>query len=241
MAWNKDYFYLKLLTIIGFVGKKKQIQNCQILAVLHEVIIGDFVGKLKEYLTRWKLLNFVREEVILSLFAKDEHIIIRDDGKPFVFTGQNINNVRVYFAPRRVSTGKINLLSINNFIFGDNQPCMLTKKDCAVLCKLFILVSEKARQEVARLHFKRPKTAYILFATEKRKSIVENNPEMGIASVSKMTATMWKEASDEEKEIYVKQYLEEKAIHQSNLKSWRPVFKELDYDEESESSSSSSD
>ena len=243
ITWKKDCFYLKLLTIIGFVGKKKQIQNCQILAVLHEVIIGDFVGKLKEYLTRWKLLNFAREEVILALCVKDEQIIIRDDGKPFVFSGERINNVCVYSAPRHRSSlaGNIHLTPINNFIFGDGQPCMLTQKDKAVLWKLFILVSEKARQDVARLHIKKPKTGYILFATEKRKNIEENNPEMEVVSAVKMVACMWREASDEEKQIYVGRALEERTIHKRNLTSWRPVFKELDDYEESESSSSDSD
>ncbi|KAL1916519.1 uncharacterized protein VTP21DRAFT_5710 [Calcarisporiella thermophila] len=49
---------------------------------------------------------------------------------------------------------------------------------------------------------KRPLSAYMLFSQEKRKQVLEENPDVKFTEVGKLLGAMWKELSEEEKKIY---------------------------------------
>jgi len=211
-----------------FAGKKKQVRIV-VLTIFNEMIVGQQFTKLEEYLKKWRLLNFVREDFILPIHGTNELIIIRDDGKPFVFTGWRINNVIVCRGFKK--RYKAQLENINNFLYGDGQPCMLTEKDGTTLCNLFALVSEDFRLALAKDNIKRPPTAYFLFANDQRQKVKQENPTMTWGEVARTIGTMWKAANEEEKRVYVQQAQELKITYRNSITLWRPIIKEVDMDE----------
>lgn len=57
----------------------------------------------------------------------------------------------------------------------------------------------------------RPLTAYNFYMKEKRKEILDKNPDMKAKEVMKEVGRLWKEASEEEKEKYNKLAEEDRA------------------------------
>ena len=49
---------------------------------------------------------------------------------------------------------------------------------------------------------KKPPNAYLLFCRDKREEITKSNPEMNAMDKSQMLSSMWKELSDEQKDVY---------------------------------------
>lgn len=49
---------------------------------------------------------------------------------------------------------------------------------------------------------KRPPSSYLLFAMEERKKVLQNNPKLGIADVSKMCGAAWKTLTEEERQVW---------------------------------------
>lgn len=67
---------------------------------------------------------------------------------------------------------------------------------------------------------KKPLTSYIIFCTEKRKSIVDKDPKMPPKDVSRKLAELWKALSESEKTVYSKKAEAEKERYQNEMKNY---------------------
>ena len=67
---------------------------------------------------------------------------------------------------------------------------------------------------------KRPLTPYILFCMEKRDTVKTDNPSMGGKEVTTELGRLWKELTDDEKDIYKKKYQEDKVRYASELSNY---------------------
>ncbi|PRW39212.1 non-histone chromosomal 6 [Chlorella sorokiniana] len=61
---------------------------------------------------------------------------------------------------------------------------------------------------------KRPLSAYMFFASDKRKELKETQPGLSLGEVGKATGEAWKELTDKEKEPYVKKAEADKARYE---------------------------
>merc|ERR1712141_3263 len=52
---------------------------------------------------------------------------------------------------------------------------------------------------------KRPMNAYMMFATQKRKEIVKDHPELKVTEISKMLGAEWRGMSEDEKSPFTKE------------------------------------
>merc|ERR1711981_905437 len=50
---------------------------------------------------------------------------------------------------------------------------------------------------------KKPLTPFFLFSQEKRKEVVEENPTFKLAQIGKRMGQMWRELSQEQKDVYI--------------------------------------
>lgn len=67
---------------------------------------------------------------------------------------------------------------------------------------------------------KKPLTSYIIFCTEKRKSIVDKDPKMAPKDVSRKLAELWRALSENEKAVYSKKAEAEKERYQNEMKNY---------------------
>lgn len=67
---------------------------------------------------------------------------------------------------------------------------------------------------------KKPLTSYIIFCSEKRKSIVDKDPKLAPKDVSCKLAELWRGLSESEKMIYTKKSEAEKERYQSEMKNY---------------------
>ena len=82
---------------------------------------------------------------------------------------------------------------------------------------------------------KKGPTAYILYSTEIRPKIMEENPEMKFGEISKKIGQLWKELSAEEKAPYVEKSKSSKAASEdAPVKKSRKAAKESSEEESDE-------
>jgi len=67
--------------------------------------------------------------------------------------------------------------------------------------------SVKAKKDPNRV--KRAKSAYLFFCDEKRKEVQNENPGKGMGDLSKILGNLWKSLSDDDKQKYNDQHVED--------------------------------
>lgn len=81
-------------------------------------------------------------------------------------------------------------------------------------------VNKKKKAEKDSKAPKKPLTSYIIFCTDKRKTVVDKNPTMAPKDVSRKLAELWKALSDSEKMVYVKKAEAEKERYAHEMENY---------------------
>jgi len=73
---------------------------------------------------------------------------------------------------------------------------------------------------------KRPMSAFLLFSQGKRQQIKEQNPSMKNTEVSRLLGERWRNASDEEKEPFIREEREQREKYKVAIAEWRKDFEQ---------------
>jgi hypothetical protein len=68
---------------------------------------------------------------------------------------------------------------------------------------------------------KRPMSAYLAFSNSRRAMVKKENPEMGNGELSRLLATMWKEAPENIRKKYIDRELTERQAYNTVMATWK--------------------
>lgn len=75
---------------------------------------------------------------------------------------------------------------------------------------------------------KRPMSAFLRYSKSLRQKVKHENPHVDNTDISRLLGHMWRNASAEEKEPYLKQELKERSIYKVEMAKWRMIQKKME-------------
>jgi hypothetical protein len=96
---------------------------------------------------------------------------------------------------------------------GAPKVCMLSSFDA-----IFV---QFCHNSLCKSFFQRPMSAFLAFSRSRRPQVKEDNPNMTNTDVSRLLGEMWRNATPEEKEPFVKQELKERAAYNEKAQKFR--------------------
>lgn len=68
---------------------------------------------------------------------------------------------------------------------------------------------------------KRPMSAFLAYSNKRRAMVKKKNPDLSNADTSKTLSTMWKEATDQIRQKYIKEELEQRNQYKDAMAAWK--------------------
>ena len=81
--------------------------------------------------------------------------------------------------------------------------------------------ARKLRAKKNPLAPKRPMSAFLMFAQNKRKHLQADNPDMSNADISRLLGELWRNASREDKSPYLEREEMERKYYRAKMESWK--------------------
>lgn len=73
---------------------------------------------------------------------------------------------------------------------------------------------------------KRPMSAFLMYSNSRRAAVKKENPEFSNGEISRLLSEMWRQASDEDRQKYIKEEFELRTKYKENMAIWRKEAEE---------------